>query len=59
VRFEADALELRVNGQVGQGAELKAAVARARERAKLLGGTVEVKVTKGRAGAVAQLPVTG
>jgi signal transduction histidine kinase len=59
VRFEADALEIQVSGQVGEGAALKAAVARARERAKLLGGSVDVKVTKGRAGAVAQLPVIG
>jgi signal transduction histidine kinase len=59
VRFEADALEIRVNGQVGEAAELKAAVARAKERAKLLGGSVDVKITKGRAGAVAQLPVVG
>ena len=59
VRFEADALEIRVNGQVGETADLKAAVARAKERAKLLGGSVDVKVTKGRAGAVAQLPVVG
>ena len=59
VRFEDDALEIRVNGQVGEAADLKAAVARAKERAKLLGGSVDVKVTKGRAGAVAQLPVVG
>jgi signal transduction histidine kinase len=59
VRFEADALEIRVNGQVGEAADLKAAVARAKERAKLLGGSVDVKVVKGRAGAVAQLPVVG
>jgi signal transduction histidine kinase len=59
VRFESDALEIRVNGQVGESAALKAAVARAKERAKLLGGSVDVKVTKGRAGAVAQLPVVG
>jgi signal transduction histidine kinase len=59
VRFESDALEIRVNGQVGESADLKAAVARAKERAKLLGGSVDVKVTKGRAGAIAQLPVVG
>jgi signal transduction histidine kinase len=59
VRFETEALEIRVNGQVGEAADLKAAVARARERAKLLGGSVDVKITKGRAGAVAQLPVAG
>ncbi|TDW18313.1 sensor histidine kinase [Kribbella kalugense] len=59
VRFEDDALEIRVNGQVGEAADLKAAVVRAKERAKLLGGSVDVKVSKGRAGAVAQLPVVG
>jgi signal transduction histidine kinase len=59
VRVDADALEIRVNGQMGHSSELKAAVARAKERAKLLGGSVEVKVVKGRVGAVAQLPVVG
>ena len=59
VRFEAEALEIRVNGQVGEAAALKAAVVRAKERAKLLGGSVDVKVSKGRAGAIAQLPVVG
>ncbi|MFK4083468.1 sensor histidine kinase [Kribbella sp. NPDC020789] len=59
VRFEADALEIRVNGQVDESADLKAAVARAKERARLLGGSLEVKVSKGRAGAVALLPVAG
>jgi signal transduction histidine kinase len=59
VRFEADALEIRVSGLVDKGADLKAAVARAKERAKLLGGSVDVKVARGRAGAVAQLPVLG
>ncbi|MCW6003447.1 hypothetical protein K1W54_02450 [Micromonospora sp. CPCC 205371] len=59
VRFEDDALEIRVNGSVDKGADVKAAVARARERAKLLGGSVEVKIGRGRAGAVAQLPLLG
>ncbi|MFF0266219.1 sensor histidine kinase [Kribbella sp. NPDC004536] len=59
VRFEPAALEIRVNGQIGEAAALKAAVVRAKERAKLLGGSVDVKVSKGRAGAVAQLPVAG
>jgi signal transduction histidine kinase len=59
VRFADDALEIRVNGPVGKGAEVKAAIARARERAKLLGGSIDVKVARGRAGAVAQLPVLG
>ncbi|GAA4457817.1 sensor histidine kinase [Phytohabitans houttuyneae] len=59
VRFEDDALEIRVAGPVDRGADVKAAAARARERAKLLGGSVDVKVTRGRAGAVAQLPLLG
>jgi signal transduction histidine kinase len=59
VRFADDALEIRVNGPAGKGADVKAAIARARERAKLLGGSIDVKVARGRAGAVAQLPVLG
>jgi hypothetical protein len=59
VRFEDDALELRVNGPVDKAADVKAAVARARERAKFLGGSLEVKVSRGHANAVAQLPVLG
>ena len=57
VRFADKALEIRVTGPVGSGADVKAAAARARERARLLGGSVDLKVTRGRAGAVAQLPV--
>ena len=59
VRFEDDALEIRVNGLVGRGVDLKAAIARAKERARLLGGSVDVKVARGHARAVAQLPVVG
>jgi hypothetical protein len=59
VRFEDDALEIRVSGPVDKGADVKAAIVRAKERAKLLGGSVDVKVTRGQAGAVAQLPVLG
>jgi signal transduction histidine kinase len=59
VRFDDDALEIRVNGPVDKSADLKAAVARARERAKLLGGSLDVKVSRGRARAVAELPVPG
>ncbi|MGK5683222.1 sensor histidine kinase [Actinoplanes sp. URMC 104] len=59
VRFCDDALEIRVNGSVGRGAEVRAAVTRVRERARLLGGSVDVKVTRGRAHVVAQLPVPG
>jgi signal transduction histidine kinase len=59
VRFDADALDIRVNGPVDRSADIKAAVARARERAKLLGGTLDVKVSRGYARVVAQLPVLG
>jgi hypothetical protein len=59
VRFGDDALEIRVNGPVDRSADVKAAVARAKERAKFLGGSVEVKVSRGQANAVAQLPVPG
>ena len=59
VRFDDDALEIRVNGPVDRSADLKAAVARARERAKFLGGSLDVKVSRGHADAVAQLPVPG
>lgn len=59
VRFEDDALEIRVTGPVGRSADIKAAVARARERATFLGGSLDVKVSRGRADAVALLPVPG
>ena len=59
VRFDHDALEIRVTGPVDKSADVKAAVARARERAKFLGGSLEMKVSRGRASAVAQLPVPG
>ncbi len=57
VRFDDDALEIRVRGPVARSADLKAAVARARERATFLGGSLDVKVSRGQAVAVAQLPV--
>jgi hypothetical protein len=59
VRFDDDAVEIRVAGTVKKTADVKAAVARARERAKFLGGSLDVKVSRGRASAVAQLPVLG
>jgi signal transduction histidine kinase len=59
MRFDDDALEIRVNGSVSRGADLKAAAARAKERAKLLGGSIDLKVARGQARAVAQLPVLG
>jgi hypothetical protein len=57
VRFDHDALELRVSGPVARSADVKAAVARARERATFLGGSLDMKVSRGHASAVAQLPV--
>jgi hypothetical protein len=57
VRFADQALEIRVSGPVSNAADVRAAAARARERARLLGGSVDLKVSRGRAGAVAQLPV--
>jgi signal transduction histidine kinase len=59
VRFADESLEIRVRGPVGRGADVKAAVARARERARLVGGSVDVKVTRGQVRVLAQLPVLG
>ncbi len=59
IRFEDDALTIRVRGPVDRSADVKAAVARARQRATFLGGSLDVKVSRGRASAVAQLPVLG
>lgn len=59
VRFDADDLEIRVSGPVNRSADLKAAVAGARERAKFLGGSLDIKVSRGHANAVAQLPLAG
>lgn len=59
LRFDHDALEIRVTGPVDRSADVKAAVARAKERAKFLGGSLDVKVSRGHAKAVAQLPVLG
>jgi signal transduction histidine kinase len=59
VRFDETALEIRVTGPVSKSAEVKEVIARAKERARLLGGTLDVKIARGQAGAVAQLPVLG
>jgi hypothetical protein len=59
VRFDDDALEIRVDGPVDRSADVRAAVARAKERAAFLGGCLDVKVSRGHANAVAQLPVLG
>jgi hypothetical protein len=57
VRFDDDALELRVSGRVARTGELRAAAGRARERARLHAGSLHVKVTRGQALVVAHLPV--
>lgn len=57
--FDDGALEIRVRGPVAKAANVKAAAARARERAKLVGGSLDVKVSKGHASALAELPVAG
>ncbi|VXB74874.1 sensor histidine kinase [Aeromicrobium sp. 9AM] len=59
MRFDDDALEIRVNGPVVKSSDIKAAVARARERASFLGGSLEAKVARGHADVVAMLPVLG
>jgi signal transduction histidine kinase len=59
LRFADDSLEIQVRGSMGRGADVRAAVARAKERARLVGGSLDVKVARGRARAVAQLPVLG
>jgi hypothetical protein len=57
VTFEDDALELQVSGPVHRGADVRGAVARARERARLQEGTLTFKLARGRARAVAQVPL--
>jgi signal transduction histidine kinase len=57
MRFDDDALEIRVTGPVVRGADVRGAVARARERVRLQHGSLSVKVGRGRARAVAQMPV--
>lgn len=59
VRFDEEALELHVNGRVARTADLKVALTRAKERAKFLGGSLDVKVSRGQARAVTRLPLPG
>jgi hypothetical protein len=55
--FADDALEVQVAGPVPRGSDLRGAVGRARERADLHAGSLDVKVGRGRATVVAHLPV--
>jgi signal transduction histidine kinase len=57
VRFDADALELELTGRAPRGGDLRAAAGRARERARLHAGFLQVKVARGQALVVAHLPV--
>jgi len=56
--FTDDALEVLVAGSAPRGSDLRGAVARARERAVLHAGTLDLKVTRGRVRALARLPVS-
>jgi signal transduction histidine kinase len=57
VHFRPDALEIAVAGAFTKGADLRGALARARERARLHAGSVEAKVGRGHARVLARLPV--
>jgi signal transduction histidine kinase len=55
--FTDDALNILVAGSVPKGVDLRSAVARARERALLHAGSLDLKVSRGRAQVRAHLPV--
>jgi hypothetical protein len=55
--FEDTTLEVTVTGRVSRGADIRDAIARARERARLQDGSLQVKLARGRARAVANFPV--
>ena len=55
--FTDDTLDILVAGSVPRGPELRGAVARARERALLHAGSLDLKVSRGRARVLAHLPV--
>ncbi len=55
--FSDDALEILVAGGVPKGSDLRGAVGRARERAVLHAGSLDLKVSRGRARVLAHLPV--
>ena len=57
VHFRQDALEIAIAGAYAKGADLRGALARARERARLHAGSVEAKVGRGHARVLARLPV--
>jgi signal transduction histidine kinase len=55
--FTDEALEILVAGSVPKGSSLRDAVARARERTALHAGSIDLKVSRGRARVLARLPV--
>ncbi len=55
--FTDDALEVLVAGSVPRGSDLRGAVGRARERALLHAGSLDLTVSRGRARVLAHLPV--
>ena len=57
LRFRPDALELRVSGPPALGADVRAVLAAARERASLHGGTVHSQTANGLCYAMARLPL--
>ena len=57
LRFASDAFELHMSGPPANGAELGTALAAARERAALHGGTLTGRAAGGRWHAIARLPL--
>jgi signal transduction histidine kinase len=57
--FTDDALNIVVAGSVSKGADLREAVVRARQRALLHAGSLDLKMSRGRARVLAHLPVLG
>ena len=55
--FEPGALAIEVTGPAGRGPKVRAATDRARERARLHGGSLAVRTGRGHARVVAQLPL--
>lgn len=54
-----DTVEIRVRARVDHSTALRSAAARARERAAFLGGSLDVRVSRGRADVVARVPARG
>jgi hypothetical protein len=61
VRFRERSLDISISGTVQRerGADLRQAVARARERALVHAGSLDLRVSRGQARVLARLPVPG